>query len=80
MLFRKNKIEGGQAMFLLAETTVANGMSSIVSQLTTGITSAGLFGTVSEIIPFVIVMIGFAFGYKVLKKAVKGASKGKANI
>ena len=61
-------------MFLLAETTVANGMSSIVSQLTTGITSAGLFGTVSEIIPFVIVMIGFAFGYKVLKKAVKGAS------
>ena len=38
------------------------GMASIVSQLTTGITSAGLFGTVSEIIPFVIVMIGFAFG------------------
>lgn len=58
----------------------AQGMSSIVTQLTTGITSAGLFGTVSEIIPFVIIMIGFAFGYKVLKKAVKGASKGKANI
>ena len=58
----------------------AVGMQSIVTQLTTGITSAGLFGTVAEITPFVIVMIGFAFGYKVLRKAVKGASKGKANI
>ncbi len=64
---------------LLAETT-ATGMQGIVSQLTTGITSAGLFGTVSEIFPFIIVMIGFAFGYKVLRKVVKGASKGKANV
>ncbi len=58
----------------------AKGMSDIVSQLTTGITSSGLFGTVSEIFPFIIVMIGFAFGYKVLRKVVKGASKGKANV
>lgn len=64
---------------LLAEVSTT-GMSGIVSQLTTGITSAGLFGTVSEIFPFVIIMIGFAFGYRVLRKAVKGASKGKANI
>lgn len=59
---------------------VAAGMESIVTQLTTGITSDGLFGTVAEIIPFVIIMIGFAFGYKVLRKAVKSASKGKANV
>lgn len=58
----------------------AQGMSSIVSQLTTGITSAGLFGTVSEIMPFIIIMIGFAFGYKVLRSSVKGASKGKAKM
>lgn len=60
--------------------TNPTGMASIVSQLTTGITSAGLFGTVAEIIPFVIVMVGFAFGYKVLRKAVKAASNGKANV
>ena len=30
----------------------ATGMQSIVTQLTTGITSAGLFGTVAEIIPY----------------------------
>lgn len=65
-------------MFLVEGAS--GGMTDIVSQLKAGITSAGLFGTVSEVIPFVIVMIGFAFGYKVLKKAVKGASKGKASI
>lgn len=63
-------------MLLVADA--ASGMTGIVSQLTTGITSAGLFGTVGEIFPFIIVMIGFAFGYKVLRKVVKGASKGKA--
>lgn len=56
------------------------GMTGIVSQLTSGITSSGLFGTVSEVMPFIIIMVGFAFGYRVLRKAVKGASKGKANM
>lgn len=64
---------------LLAETA-AGGMESIVQSLTGGVTSAGLFGTVAQIMPFVVIMIGFAFGYKVLRKVVKGASKGKANI
>lgn len=64
---------------LIMEASVAQGMSGIVSQLTTGVTSASLFGTVGEIFPFIIVMIGFAFGYKVLRKVVKGASKGKAS-
>lgn len=58
----------------------ATGMESIVSQLTTGITSSGLFGTVSQIIPFVIIMVGFAFGYKVLRKAIKKAGGGKVGI
>lgn len=61
---------------LIAEA--GTGMTGIVTQLTTGVTSAGLFGTVGEIFPFIIVMIGFAFGYRVLRKVVKGASKGKA--
>lgn len=56
------------------------GMEGIVSQLTTGITADGLFGTVADVMPFIILMIGFAFGYRVLRKAVKGASKGKANM
>lgn len=66
-------------MLLLGEVA-ATGMDGIVSQLTSGVTSAGLFGTVAQIFPFIIIMIGFAFGYKVLRKVVKGASKGKANV
>lgn len=62
----------------MGETAAAKGMTGIVSQLTTGVTSASLFGTVGEVFPFVVIMIGFAFGYKVLRKTVKGASKGKA--
>ena len=58
----------------------AKGMTGIISQLTSGITSEGLFGTVSQIFPFVIIMVGFAFGYKVLRKVVKGSANGKANI
>lgn len=67
--------------YLVGIAEVTNGgMTGIVDQLKSGITSAGLFGTVSEIFPFIIVMIGFAFGYRVLRKVVKGASKGKANV
>ncbi len=60
------------------EGVAKTGMEGIVSQLTTGVTADGLFGTVSQIFPFIIIMIGFAFGYRVLRKVVKGASKGKA--
>lgn len=67
-------------MMFLVEGATGTGMTGIVSQLTTGVTSDGLFGTVSQIFPFVVVMVGFAFGYKVLRKAVKGASKGKAAV
>lgn len=55
-------------------------MTAIANQLTAGITSESLFETVGEIMPFVIVMIVFAFGYRVLRHAVKGASKGKASM
>lgn len=65
---------------LLAETvgTAASGMAGITDQLVQGVTAQNLFGTVGELFPFIIVMIGFAFGYKVLRKVVKAASKGKA--
>lgn len=65
---------------MLTMEVASTGMAGITSQLTNGVTAASLFGTVGEIFPFVVVMIGFSFGYKVLRKVVKGASKGKTNI
>lgn len=55
-------------------------MANIVSALTEGITQETLFNTVGAVMPFVITMVIFAFGWRVLRKAVKGASKGKANL
>lgn len=56
---------------------VAEGMTSIVTQLTTGITSTTIFSVVGEIMPFVITMIPIALGLYLLRKVVKGAGKAK---
>lgn len=59
------------------EEPVATGMTSIVTQLTTGITSSTIFSVVGEIMPFVITMIPIALGLYLLRKVVKGAGKAK---
>lgn len=56
---------------------VVSGMTSIVTQLTTGITSSTIFSVVGEIMPFVITMIPIALGLHLLRKVVKGAGKAK---
>ena len=56
---------------------VSTGMTSIVTQLTTGITSATIFSVVGEVMPFVITMIPIALGLYLLRKVVKGAGKAK---
>lgn len=58
----------------------ATGASGLATSLGTSVTAAGLFDSVAPFIPFVGGIVLFAFGYRVLRKAIKGASKGKANI
>lgn len=65
-------------LFLIGDA--ATGMQGIISQLTTGITVDTLFSVVSNVIPFVIVMVMASFGFYVLRKVIKKASKGKAGI
>lgn len=65
-------------MFL---TEAASGsMTNIVSQLNTGITSDTLFGTVGQLMPWVITMTIASLGLYFLRKLVKGASKGKVKF
>ena len=56
------------------------GMTSIVTQLTTGITSSTIFSVVGDVMPFVITMIPIALGLYMLRKVVKGASKAKVKF
>lgn len=62
------------------EGAAAGSMSSVVSQLTTGITSSTIFAVVGDVMPFVIVMIPIALGLYFLRKVVKGAGKGKVRL
>lgn len=61
------------------ETTVT-GMQAVISALTEGVTSAVMFGTLAEIIPFVITLIPFSLGLYFLRKLVKGAGHGKVKF
>ena len=56
------------------------GMTALVTQLTTGITSSTIFSVVGEVMPFVITMIPIALGLYILRKVVKGASKAKVKF
>lgn len=67
-------------MQLLADATVSGSMESVVSQLTTGVTASTIFGVVSQVMPFVVIMIIVSFGVYELRKVIKGASKGKARF
>lgn len=57
-----------------------SGMSSIVSQLTSGITATTIFSVVGDVMPFVITMIPIALGLYILRKVIKGASKAKVKF
>lgn len=62
------------------EGAAAGSMGSVVTQLTTGVTSSTIFAVVGDVMPFVITMIPIALGLYFLRKAIKGAGKGKVRI
>jgi len=63
------------------EGTVATGsMTEIISALNTGITSETLFGTVADLMPWVITLTIASLGLYFLRKLVKGAAKGKVRF
>lgn len=61
-------------------TVVANSMEEIVTALNTGITSTTLFGTVADLMPWVITLTIASLGLYFLRKLVKGAAKGKVRF
>lgn len=64
----------------LAEVVSTNSMTEIVSQLNTGITSATLFGTVGQLMPWVITLTIASLGLYFLRRLIKGAAKGKVRF
>jgi len=62
------------------EGTATGSMTEIISALNTGITSETLFGTVADLMPWVITLTIASLGLYFLRKLVKGAAKGKVRF
>lgn len=60
--------------------TTTGSMSEIITALNAGITSETLFGTVADLMPWVITLTIASLGLYFLRKLVKGASKGKVRF
>lgn len=57
-------------------------MEAFITVLTgsSGITSSTLWTEVAKIVPWLLIIIPFSFGYNILKKSIKGASRGKVKF
>lgn len=58
------------------------GMDAFVTALTgtNGITAANLWAAVTAVASIIVIGVLFAFAYRMVKKVLKGISKGKANM
>lgn len=60
--------------------TPTGSMSEIITALNTGLTSSTIFGTVAELMPWVITLVIASLGLYFLRKLIKGAGKGKVRF
>lgn len=58
----------------------ATAMSNVVTALQSAINTDTMFTNLSALIPVVGGVLIFAFTYRIIKKIVKGAQRGKASI
>lgn len=57
-------------------------MQAFVTALTGegGISTTALWSEVAHIVPLLVILLPFSFGYYIVRKSVKGASKGKVKF
>lgn len=62
--------------------TTFGDMGGFITGLTgaDGVTSANLWAQITAAAAFLGAIVIFAFGYRVVRKMIKGVSKGKANV
>lgn len=63
---------------LLAE--VATGMSALATALQGILTTDSFMANFTSLVPVIGGVLVFAFTYRVVRKIIKGAQKGKANV
>lgn len=63
-------------------TVVAGDMAGFITAITgaDGITSANLWAQITPAGGFIAAIVIFAFGYRIVRKLISGASKGRAKV
>ena len=55
-------------------------MEGLITKLTTAVSTDTMLSTLTDFIPVVGAVLIFAFTYRILRRVISGASKGKARI
>lgn len=55
-------------------------MDTVVSSLATSVSSSNLWGVVGSAVPIIAIGVLFALGYGIVKKVLKGTSKGRQKM
>lgn len=55
-------------------------MENVITELTTTVSAANLWGIIGNAVPIIGVVVLFALGYRIVRKALKGTSKGKVSM
>lgn len=61
-------------------TPVVTGMEALVTALKSILTTDAFMSNLTALIPVIGGVLIFAFTYRLVRKLIKGSSKGKANI
>lgn len=61
-------------------TPVVTGMEALVTALKSILTTDAFMANLTALIPVIGGVLIFAFTYRLVRKLIKGSSKGKANI
>lgn len=59
---------------------VTSSMSAFITALTAGLTASTFYSVLTDIAPFVIMIVPVALGYYVVRKLIKGAGHAKVNF
>lgn len=59
---------------------VTSGMENAITTLSTTVNEAALWGVFNKAIPFIGVVVLVGFGFYLVRRMIKGVSRGKAKI
>ena len=63
-------------------TTTVSAMSGFITALTgqNGLTAATFYGVLTDLVPFLVIIVPVALGLYFVRKLIKGASKAKVRM